>query len=120
MGDILDNLIDIREYDVPYHCRVCIDTGIRCGKWFKFIIKERKIDSFQQLDKLTLPELRYISFDIETSKQPLKFPDSKSDKIIMISLTYDEKSLLITNKEFMPVDVVAFDYAPKPEFATKV
>ena len=38
----------------------------------------------------------------------------------MISLTYDEKSLLITNKEFMPVDVVAFEYAPKPEFATKV
>ena len=34
MGDILDNLIDIREYDVPYHCRVCIDTGLRCGKWF--------------------------------------------------------------------------------------
>ena len=38
----------------------------------------------------------------------------------MISLTYDEKSLLITNKEFMPVEVVPFDYAPKPEFATKV
>lgn len=29
-----DMINDIREYDVPYHCRVCIDTGIRAGKWF--------------------------------------------------------------------------------------
>lgn len=29
-----DLITDIREYDVPYHCRVCIDTGIRAGKWF--------------------------------------------------------------------------------------
>ena len=31
-------LLDIREYDVPYHCRVCIDTGLRCGKWFNFTL----------------------------------------------------------------------------------
>ena len=29
-----DLITDVREYDVPYHCRVCIDTGLRAGKWF--------------------------------------------------------------------------------------
>lgn len=29
-----DYIHDIREYDVPYHCRVCIDSGLRAGKWF--------------------------------------------------------------------------------------
>lgn len=29
-----DLITDIREYDVPYHCRVCIDSGLRAGKWF--------------------------------------------------------------------------------------
>ena len=30
-----DLITDVREYDVPYHCRVCIDTGLRAGKWFE-------------------------------------------------------------------------------------
>ena len=69
---------------------------------------------------ISLPDLKYVSFDIETSKLPLKFPDAKSDKIIMISLTHSEKSILITNKEFMPEEVKSFHYEPKPEFATDV
>jgi DNA polymerase epsilon subunit 1 len=32
------------------------------------------------------PTLNYLSFDIETSKLPLKFPDAKIDQIMMISL----------------------------------
>lgn len=119
--DPLDYLIDIREYDVPYHCRVCIDTGLRCGKWFTFKMKDKFVDSFsERTDLLGLPDLRYISFDIETTKLPLKFPDSKSDRIIMISMTHSEKSILITNREVLPEDVTSFDYAPKPDFATTV
>lgn len=38
----------------------------------------------------------------------------------MISLTHSENSILITNKEFMPEEVINFHYAPKPEFATDV
>lgn len=67
--DILDHLIDIREYDVPYHGRVCIDTGIRCGKWFTFGLLDKKIvEITERADIITMPDLRYISFDIETTK----------------------------------------------------
>jgi len=38
----------------------------------------------------------------------------------MISLTHSECSILITNKEYIPVDVKPFNYAPKPEFTTDV
>ena len=29
-----DNVIDIREYDVPYHVRVAIDNKINVGHWY--------------------------------------------------------------------------------------
>lgn len=32
--DITDYITSIREFDVPFHSRVCIDTGLRAGKWF--------------------------------------------------------------------------------------
>ena len=32
--DQLDNIIDIREYDVPYHTRVCIDLNVFVGLWY--------------------------------------------------------------------------------------
>lgn len=30
----LDNIVDIREYDVPYHVRVAIDNKINVGHWY--------------------------------------------------------------------------------------
>ena len=78
---------DIREYDIPYHCRACIDTGLRCGKWFIFSLKDRVIVKMEEDRSMVAPpQLNYMSFDIETSKLPLKFPDSKIDQIMMISL----------------------------------
>ena len=32
-SDPFDNLIDMREYDVPYLMRVAIDLNIRVGAW---------------------------------------------------------------------------------------
>jgi DNA polymerase epsilon subunit 1 len=32
--DQLENIIDIREYDVPYDVRVCIDLSLNVGKWY--------------------------------------------------------------------------------------
>ena len=34
MQDALDAIVDMREFDVPYHMRFAIDTGVRCGHWF--------------------------------------------------------------------------------------
>jgi DNA polymerase epsilon subunit 1 len=33
-SDVLSSLIDIREYDVNYVNRVCIDLNIRAGTWY--------------------------------------------------------------------------------------
>jgi DNA polymerase epsilon subunit 1 len=72
--------VDIREYDVPYHCRVCIDTGLRCGKWYIFGMIDRNIVRMEEDKSIVAPPtLNYLSFDIETSKLPLKFPDAKID-----------------------------------------
>jgi DNA polymerase epsilon subunit 1 len=36
-----------------------------------------------------MPDLKILSFDIETSKDPLKFPDVEKDEVMMISLMYE-------------------------------
>lgn len=36
-----------------------------------------------------MPDLKVLSYDIETSKDPLKFPDPEKDQVIMISLMYE-------------------------------
>ena len=30
----LENILDMREYDVPYHVRVAIDCKINVGRWY--------------------------------------------------------------------------------------
>jgi DNA polymerase epsilon subunit 1 len=32
--DALEAMEDVREYDVPFHMRWAIDTGVRCGWWY--------------------------------------------------------------------------------------
>ena len=32
--DQMENILDIREYDVPYHVRVAIDCKINVGHWY--------------------------------------------------------------------------------------
>ena len=35
IADYAEYMIDIREYDVPYHVRWLIDAKIRCGYWYE-------------------------------------------------------------------------------------
>jgi DNA polymerase epsilon subunit 1 len=32
--DVLETIVDMREYDVPYHVRFAIDMDVRAGHWF--------------------------------------------------------------------------------------
>ena len=57
-----------------------------------------------------------MAFDIETTKLPLKFPDSATDQIMMISYMIDGQGYLITNREIISTEVDDFEYTPKPEF----
>ena len=90
--DFTECLLDIREYDVPYHVRVMIDMDIRVGAWYK-VSRASGSDSvgIEWLkDKLDVAEPRILAFDIECTKAPLKFPDAeKDDQIFMISYMFD-------------------------------
>ena len=86
----MDNIIDIREYDVPYHVRVAIDLQINVGHWY--YVKGCGSDPpeirlvEQDIDR---PEPVVLAYDIETTKLPLKFPDPSTDSIMMISYMID-------------------------------
>lgn len=117
--DPLYKITDIREYDVPYHVRVSIDLKIFCGMWYSIEIQgKNKTSPVIKLlpDVLERPDPVVLAFDIETTKLPLKFPDSNIDEIMMISYIIDGQGYLITNREIISKDVQNFEYTPKPEF----
>ncbi|KAG2195066.1 hypothetical protein INT47_003932 [Mucor saturninus] len=115
--DTLDNILDIREYDVPYYVRAAIDLDIRVGLWY--IAKASHngtISLTKRPDLVHRPEPVILAFDIETTKLPLKFPDVAIDSIMMISYMIDGRGYLITNRDIVSQDIEDFDYTPKPEF----
>lgn len=67
-------------------------------------------------DLIDRPDAIVLAFDIETTKLPLKFPDSATDQIMMISYMIDGQGYLITNREIISSDIESFEYTPKPEF----
>ena len=140
--DPMDYLKGLAEHDVPIHVRVCIDNQLRCAKWYSVSVvggstaavpdEEAAMDTtggpsapsggyggnaeLELLpEMLTKPDLRVFAWDIETSKAPLKFPDSSIDPIIMISAMADGRGYLFVNREEVVKDIEDFDYAPKPD-----
>ncbi|CAG4957344.1 unnamed protein product [Colias eurytheme] len=115
--DHMENILDIREHDVPYHVRVSIDMKIFCGTWYTVKSRGTETPIFtKREDLLERPDPIVLAFDIETTKLPLKFPDSQTDQIMMISYMIDGQGYLITNREIISTDVEDFEYTPKPEF----
>jgi DNA polymerase epsilon subunit 1 len=57
-----------------------------------------------------------MAYDIETTKQPLKFPDQQTDQIMMISYMIDGQGYLITNREIVADDIDDFEYTPTAEY----
>ncbi|KAF7724021.1 DNA polymerase epsilon catalytic subunit [Apophysomyces ossiformis] len=115
--EAIENIIDVREYDIPYYIRVAIDLDIRVGIWYNvkaspdgFVTLTRRYDLVKRPDPVVL------AFDIETTKLPLKFPDATIDSIMMISYMIDGRGYLITNREIVSQDIDDFAYTPKPEF----
>ncbi|XP_060805157.1 DNA polymerase epsilon catalytic subunit 1 [Amyelois transitella] len=115
--DHMENILDIREHDVPFHVRVSIDMKIFCGTWYTIKSRGTETPIFTKRDDIIeRPDPIVLAFDIETTKLPLKFPDSQTDQIMMISYMIDGQGYLITNREIIAVDVEDFEYTPKPEF----
>ncbi|KAL2752065.1 hypothetical protein ACRALDRAFT_1052995 [Sodiomyces alcalophilus JCM 7366] len=115
-ADASDYIVDIREYDVPYHVRVMIDLDIRVGKWYFVESKHGVTKIIENEDRLAMADPVVLAFDIETTKPPLKFPDQATDQIMMISYMIDGQGFLITNRDIVSEDISDFDYTPKPEY----
>lgn len=111
-----DYIVDIREYDVPYHVRVMIDLDIRVGLWYYVEVKHGVTKILPNKDRSLPADPVVLAFDIETTKLPLKFPDAAVDQVMMISYMIDGQGFLITNREIIAEDIGDFEYTPKPEY----
>lgn len=109
-------MTDMREYDVRYYERVAIDKDIRCGKWYSISASHGVVTFFPRNEIVFSPEPRVLAFDIETTKLPLKFPDSEIDYVMMISYMLDNQGYLIVNRDIVSADIEDFEFTPKPEF----
>lgn len=114
--DYIDCILDLREYDVPYHVRFAIDNDIRSGQWYDVSISGTGVILEKRPDLLQRAEVRVCAFDIETTKLPLKFPDAEYDQIMMISYMVDGQGHLIINRQCVGKDIKDFEYTPKPEY----
>lgn len=114
--EAVDSIVDMREYDVPYHVRFAIDTDVRCGHWFTVRATGGTCSLEHRKDLLQRAEPRICAFDIETTKLPLQFPNSEHDQVFMISYMLDRQGYLIINREVVSEDICDFEYTPKPEF----
>ena len=117
-SDPLSDLIDAREYDVPYLVRVCTDLDIRSGAWYT--VTPDPHDShgvtLSDMDAETKASPTYLAFDIECTKAPLKFPDADVDSIFMISYMVSGQGYLIISRDVVGKDVEDFEYTPKPSY----
>ncbi|KAH7542023.1 hypothetical protein FEM48_Zijuj02G0029500 [Ziziphus jujuba var. spinosa] len=114
--DFLDCIVDLREYDVPYHVRFAIDNDVRCGQWYDVSVSSTGVMLERRTDLLQRAEVHVCAFDIETTKLPLKFPDAEYDLIMMISYMIDGQGYLIINRECVGEDIEDLEYTPKPEY----
>lgn len=111
--DPREGIIDIREYDVPYHIRVAIDNDIRIGLWYGVTFTAGRPAFTRITERVKRADPVVMAYDIETTKAPLKFPDQAIDQVMMISYMVDGQGYLITNREIVSEDIEDFEYTPK-------
>ena len=117
LSDPLSTLVDLREYDVPYLVRVCMDLNIRTGAWYTITPNAHDIGvtvTDQDVEKKANPT--FLAFDIECTKAPLKFPDANVDSIFMISYMVNGQGYLIISRDVVSQDIDDFEYTPKPVY----
>jgi len=110
-GNPWENILDLREHDLPLHVRVSIDKSIFVGSWYQvrntFKLCEDLSVKFYSCIQTTIfkvscrgastpptivkredlierPDCIVLAFDIETTKLPLKFPDPNIDQVPIV------------------------------------
>ena len=91
-------------------------ADIRIGKWYTVEANHGVISLTCIEERLQRADPVVMAYDIETTKLPLKFPDSSIDQIMMISYMIDGAGFLITNREMVSENIGDFEYTPKPEY----
>ena len=114
--DPMEQLLDIREHDVPYLVRVCIDLNLRAGCWYTVTPISSGGVTISDRDNLQKANPTVLAFDIECTKAPLKFPDANVDSIFMISYMINGQGYLLLSRHVVGKDVPNFEYTPKPKY----
>lgn len=114
--DVMESILDMREYDVKYHVRTAIDKNIRVGFWYTVCNVDGEISLVQRAELVERAIPKVCAFDIETTKAPLMFPDPALDCIMMISYMIDGQGYLIVNRQVVGADIEDFDFTPKIEY----
>lgn len=91
-------------------------ADIRIGKWYTVEVRHGTTTLTCIEERIQRADPVVLAYDIETTKQPLKFPDASMDQIMMISYMIDGQGFLITNREIVSEDIADFEYTPKPEY----
>ena len=93
-----------------------LTIDIRVGLWYT-VTSRAGLVALERIPSLVKrAEPVVMAYDIETTKQPLKFPDQQTDQIMMISYMIDGQGYLITNREIVSDDIEDFEYTPKDEY----
>eukprot|EP01054_Gregarina_sp_Poly1_P008843 Gregarina_sp_Poly_1__8842@NODE_531_length_7661_cov_51_609033_g421_i0_p4_GENE_NODE_531_length_7661_cov_51_609033_g421_i0NODE_531_length_7661_cov_51_609033_g421_i0_p4_ORF_typecomplete_len240_score12_43DNA_pol_B_exo1/PF03104_19/2_9e47DNA_pol_B_exo2/PF10108_9/1_5e08RNase_H_2/PF13482_6/1_2e07_NODE_531_length_7661_cov_51_609033_g421_i062596978 len=105
---------DMFEHDLEYTSKFFIEQNLRCGKWYD-VSQFSDCLSLKMCDdevQKTPPPLRLLAWDIETYKDPLKFPDARKDPILCISYMLNSQGFLLINREYFGRDIRDFEYQP--------
>ncbi|CAL6065292.1 DNA_polymerase epsilon [Hexamita inflata] len=118
--DLINYINKVAESDVPDHLRIAIDKNIRCAKWYRVKIQPGSIDLEQIPEMKLAPKMRVLAFDIETSKQPLCFPNAlQGDQVMCISYMVDGRGVLLVNRQIFAKPIEDFEYSPTPQMTGK-
>ena len=108
-----EKIVELREYDVKYAMRCSIDMDVFVGSWYTVSAFHGTTTLRRAAIDHVSPPLRVLTFDIETTKAPLKFPQPSSDQVFMISVSLDGRGMLLVNRDVVASDIADFEYIPK-------
>ena len=94
---MLDGIIDVREYDVPFVMRAAIDNDIFVGLWYSVSCIEGNVTIKSQKEltaSLGRAEPRILAFDIECTRPtaPVSFPLVVGFHRLMVSFHQVQRS----------------------------
>lgn len=94
----ISEVVEWREADIQFHHRIAIDNRIGIGKWYDVVIDKGLILDLQLLeDRLDIPILKLLTFDIETHSPIMGTPNPTIDQISMIVISTGEKTIVQIN-----------------------